>query len=823
MSLRNIVSVSLVLSGFALLPLMGCGGAECGEGTTERDGECVLEGTGTECDDGEVRQGDQCVDAGLLCGENTSYDDGVCVADESADCGEGTELEPNSNTCVPTGDGASCGAGTAVTTDGECLPTAEVCREGTSFDESSRLCLPDEQCQEGDVALDGFCVSNAQYLAAMADVEANENSNPALDGEVNDLEVKGLGELTVFTGTILAPTDVNDDGELDQHIDYFAFEADAGDWFEISVQSLGMPTPHFNVWSVEDDELSLWRSSTAYTGKDKMRQVVVPTDGTYIIEVMPESLLQNDRLIGGDDWAYVGTLELVEAPDATSHSFEENLEGSIGRLDDNFFLVDEFEADTTVILNWEITPSDASQVVQVWNSPTDFVGEFSDTASFEVQESGEFYLIVDWIEAFGSLGHDYEISGEEQVDIEAGDHVDVEFTAQDGDVLELVQFNQNGAFVGVTITPDGGDALIEEIILDERNNGTGDSILRYVDLDAGDYTIRIINPSAEDTIEGFSLTRNIISPDPITDLDATYSGSGSEWLFSEQNYYVIELDETTTVRMTLENLLTGSDDGGVIASIYQSNARLIETPEAWFNMGVVHTVEFTFEENARYVIHLGHDYTTFDGIFEYELTFAEFAQIGTELFSIGDGEIAEIVQSNNEDQLVTIVVTDNDNDQEVLNEPLSPFDKISLTDLEGDFTVEAWSFDTFAEFELLVDVRTMIHEDLGTLSIGETISTTYTDSVEPREDIYYTVILAEELEIDYTVTGTSTGDDAEFRIYQESDLNTPVFTDDSEGDLSGSTPALAAGTYVLKITNFVLAEAMENGFSLTLDGVDEGS
>lgn len=75
---------------------------------------------GSDCGEGTVRQGDNCVPESFRCGAGATLSDGVCVAVVDS-CGPGTVL-----------DGAQCVA--AADGDG-------VCAEGTQFDEASRRCV----------------------------------------------------------------------------------------------------------------------------------------------------------------------------------------------------------------------------------------------------------------------------------------------------------------------------------------------------------------------------------------------------------------------------------------------------------------------------------------------------------------------------------------------------------------------------------------------------------------------------------------------------------------------------------------------------------
>src|SRR5690554_8008838 len=72
------------------LPAVGCGGSECGEGTTEKDGTCVANNDGTG-DNNNVNN-DTNNDGGITCGAGTVEENGVCVPSGDVECGPKTTL-----------------------------------------------------------------------------------------------------------------------------------------------------------------------------------------------------------------------------------------------------------------------------------------------------------------------------------------------------------------------------------------------------------------------------------------------------------------------------------------------------------------------------------------------------------------------------------------------------------------------------------------------------------------------------------------------------------------------------------------------------------
>lgn len=242
------------LAALATMPyaLTGCGGTECGEGTTEQDGQCVAETTGESvtCAEGTTLTDGKCEADVSGCGANTSLnDDGECVADEGPDpaesCGTGTQYDEGAGECVPTstiecGEGtteeggecvadpqdSTCQAGTSLADDGSCvvdtsacgsktqldpnsntcLATDELCGANTAYDADSDSCVPtDSVCDAGTVysADTGLCLPEA--TCKMGDVILNGNCVSPVEEAVANAD---------FTSTEAADPVANNDDPL---------------------------------------------------------------------------------------------------------------------------------------------------------------------------------------------------------------------------------------------------------------------------------------------------------------------------------------------------------------------------------------------------------------------------------------------------------------------------------------------------------------------------------------------------------------------------------------------------------------------------------
>ena len=575
--LGSCVLVSLATLG----SLSGCGGLECAEGTVQRGGECLVEGDFQECAQGEIFKDGECVDPQglceggtvydsdqgvcmtpyeeIVCGPNTYEEEGQCVAVEPKECGggEGTVLDVNTNRCVATD--VNCGENTEFTeVDGVhvCLSTEEVCDDGTEFAEEVGLCFPDFDCQPGDVVIDGYCVPQVMELLDDADYVATGNTNPHYGGTPVSMNVGDVGESAIFGGVIGEPEDFNGDGQLDQVVDVFEFEAQQGDWFEIAVRSAGLPSPAFVVSAVgyEDtgngltpDVVGSDRMSAVGTGQDKVRQIVIPADGAYQVAVLPEALLMNSEfLLGDEDWSYVGTVERLATPQADVHDFsEENLEGTIGRLDQNYYAVEDFEAGNQVRFVWEKEPKNADAVATVWTWPEEIINEYDeDNFVVDVPASGTFFIIIDWRSRKGDVGLDFELSAEELVVVHGGDEVMESFSTEEGDVVEISQSNYGGEPMMVTVTDDDtGAEIVSDLV------GDGDW-LQYYPLDAGDYTVSFAN-EGEDSIIDLETAINVLSP-----FEAT--------VFSADAEDVVEISQDNPGDLSVDVFIT-DEQGDVVA------------------------------------------------------------------------------------------------------------------------------------------------------------------------------------------------------------------------------------------------------------------
>src|SRR5688572_29878548 len=230
----------LPLLATALILLSGCDSTECGTGTMLMDGKCIPTGTVVTCGAGTMLVGAECRPDGtpVVCAKGTMLVNGQCVLSSEA-CGSGTMLDAT-GICVALGD-ITCGGGTMLVGT-ECLPDPSVvCGPGTTYLAPARQCVPNVVCGPGEVAVEFRCLTPEEIDASMADVVESvpDDNDPAFGGTPETLPTPNVGDSTIFTGTIQAPSDLDGDFEPDQDWDYLRFEASAGDTFEIVLRSLG--------------------------------------------------------------------------------------------------------------------------------------------------------------------------------------------------------------------------------------------------------------------------------------------------------------------------------------------------------------------------------------------------------------------------------------------------------------------------------------------------------------------------------------------------------------------------------------------------------
>jgi len=400
----------------------------------------------TRCGENTRKVDGQCVPATVACTRGlTLNDDGVCVVTETI-CGPGTVLDAMNGVCVAQ-DGV-CGEGTAFA-EGECRPTESVCESlreefGTvTFNDATRTCTADQTCRPGDYVLDtetGVCITLPENLIKEATVrDIGGLTDPSFTGgSPTPMVIPAYDpmaaeqERVVFTGTIDPPRDLDNDGEVDQDRDFFSFEGREGQFLKITVEAIGRENAGVGL-SILNEEGTWLRRGSLVDPQRSTRQVILPADGTYYVSVtsVTEQLNEASLPQGGRDWTYVGTVEEIPWPDEADFLAQDNFDGQLRVLEDNFASLSDFsQGDVAEFTLDEVAPGIENVYVTLWLKRTmpaadefawRFIGqvrlEEGESSDPVVLPSGDLVAVADWDRA---LGQDtaYEISATRSTNFE---------------------------------------------------------------------------------------------------------------------------------------------------------------------------------------------------------------------------------------------------------------------------------------------------------------------------------------------------------------------------------------------------------------------
>ncbi len=508
----------------------------CGDGTSfdSAAGECVADSTVT-CGANTVENAEgNCVpDSSVLCTAGTLANaDGVCVVDAAA-CGGNTILDPNTNTCVVNDTNAYCGANTAFDADSEsCVPTGDVCDAGTTFNDMTGLCLPDAVCRMGDVIVNGVCATPAEEAFVNADVTVDEAADRAANnddvnqgGTATPLTIPAMGMAVTAAGQINVPVDLDGDGAVDQDVDSYTITGTAGQLFTVAVQPLSGPPLAF---VVTNDDGSYQRLSTAGLTPGAARQILLPADGTYTINVTSAIAITGPAApVGNDNWNYVLSVEEVAAPMSTDVDTSMGpIAGDFANLTDNLYNLTNFTGGEIVTFSADSIGDDVGVgYMQIWASPTDFVGEFEIGAGDTVTTalpSGAAYAFFDWGFVSGP-DTSFEVSAtplpnqENLGPIAAGGTVNsgllnlldddtryVSFSVAPGEVIEISHTNVENDDVDYILRGPDGNEITDDFAFQPTGAGTPEFDYVYSP-NGGTYAIEA-TAKADITDAGFNIT-----------------------------------------------------------------------------------------------------------------------------------------------------------------------------------------------------------------------------------------------------------------------------------------------------------------------------
>lgn len=590
----------------------------CGDGTSfdEGSGKCIPTST-IECGDNTIEEDGSCVpDPTKVCAAGTSAnDDGVCVI-AAASCGDNTILDPNENKCLVNDAGVYCSPNTAYDADTEsCVPTNAVCDTGTTFSEDTGLCLPDATCATGDVLLDGVCVAPITDALAKADLAGNEeadpaanNDNPESGGTPVELTLPAMGTEYTVSGTIGAPTDLDNDGEADQDIDFYSFSATAGQTFKIAVQPEAGASLSFVVTSADGNYR---RFSTLGLSAGAARKIVIPADGDYMIAVAPSFLIAaggEGGPVGADDWNYLLTIE--ETAGITPADVDASMgpiTGSFANLDDNLFKATNLTQGDVV----NITVNDIGENVdvgflQLWTSPTTLYRTFEDIEAGDTFQLtlpvGDVFFLFDWGLVNGA-NVDFDVTVESiavptaigevaaggtastmPATFADGDTVFLTVGAVAGEVLEFSHINDEAKALDVTLIGPNDEVILDGVSFDVVSDDEFEYVYSPM---GGTYTIQVTNDSGE-TVNNAALTVNSLTPN---DLGSAAVGGmitgaqANDVALNKKEYHKFTLTE----RAELVGTLTNANGDDVDLRLY--DAQTGERLESFTNFSATVDIE----------------------------------------------------------------------------------------------------------------------------------------------------------------------------------------------------------------------------------------
>lgn len=240
-----------------------------------------------------------CGDNSSRCGEGTYEDNGVCLPDDSGN--------------------ATCGQGTVLNQDGECVPSDEVCAEGTVF-------------------LEGECVPEDDTLTADLEEAAEPNDGfEKTDDVAGQIALDAVGDGTSFHGCITPYRDLNTDLNPDVDYDMWLVTVEEPSLIDVTADGVhGLSAGFFwlpaSATTQPLIDADWFRYGINLANDTSSRQVYLPIPGTYAL-VMSDSrsLFLSEGGAGHDEeTCYFTSIEKVAIPTATAIAADTEVTGTIG-------------------------------------------------------------------------------------------------------------------------------------------------------------------------------------------------------------------------------------------------------------------------------------------------------------------------------------------------------------------------------------------------------------------------------------------------------------------------------------------------------------
>lgn len=794
---------------------------ECGTGTTLVDGECIIADFG--CAEGQVfTPGGQCRTPDIFCGSDTVYDAGIdgCISATAVECGAGT-VEANGRCVVE--DAKSCGTGT-VLAEGTCRISSDICGPGTSLDESSCVvssgaCAANTQfdvvtgectdpgmveCGEGTVQSAGNrCVpltSFADQLAAEADFDASDSDRTITLGAV--------GDQVIFTGTM------NNQSNLFQ---VFPVAGEEGKWIQVTLYSRGAPSLGFRLrqtfGSWERRVLPGYYSSPS-------RKVALPGDGNYDLIIENSLSTASGGPFGDASWSYVGVVEVVEAPESSTWDFlNEPLSGNLATIEDNLFEID-LPSDAQTLFLTDFLGSNAQLPrVEVWASPTEYLTTFAlnteDLITVDPGEiSGPVYLLFDAREFTGPTTA-FEVSAQGTTTLLPGGFASDTFEAQEGDILRIRHRNAGGTNMDAQIAFDGDIVWNEnDLIADNRTTFIPIDEIKggfYYVPTTGTYVIEHLNQGSS-AIEGFFSTSRVetvpqFQGEEVESYEVFIPADGlvrGDWRFAViHSPSAARIEGSSTV---------GSGRSDV--SIYNLDGDRLEN---FANIGTSQEFQFTIRNPGTYILAMRARDSINGGInleFEYEpLESLPTGEVLTETFTAQTFDVlrfnVEYAEGSGPD------MTLRNPDGVIVREELalsSGRELFLLIPGSGEYTLEVAN--NGMEATVGLDYSFVIFSPDPVLSIGGdfTESLTLSTPLEEGERHYVLFRSLTDLAIQLQTT-IGEEEEAKLRLIGF-DSNLTLESEGTE-EISIISSRFTTGTYILEIEALT---DLDNGFSLEIEG-----
>lgn len=246
----------------------------------------------------------------LECGANTTEVNGVCVADTT-----GTDI--------------TCGTGT-VAMGTECVPDGSViCETGTTFDMASGSCVADiTGCGTGTVVVDGECKDPADVTADVS--EAAEPNDLGVDGTPGMIDLPIAGESITISGCIEPTTGMDGLAVIDD--DAYIFEASGPTLLDITVDGFNGAAGAFTLQPL-DAELNaadFLRFGVDLANDMSQRQVFLPKATGYAISFGDSRSVWFNEPAGGPGACYLATIRNVALPTPTAIVADTAHDGTYG-------------------------------------------------------------------------------------------------------------------------------------------------------------------------------------------------------------------------------------------------------------------------------------------------------------------------------------------------------------------------------------------------------------------------------------------------------------------------------------------------------------